>query len=104
MFPSFSCFQLVYTNCLGGQRNWVQVFCNGGVATELSIIYMIESGIGEKLIDFSGSYSSSWYGMAILGSLACCCGDTFASEFGSVIGKSEPRLITTLQKVPKGEC
>ena len=27
---------------LGGQRNWVQVFCNGGVPTELALLYMIE--------------------------------------------------------------
>lgn len=26
----------------GGQRNWVQVFCNGGVPTELALLYMIE--------------------------------------------------------------
>jgi len=26
----------------GGQRNWVQVFCNGGVPTEVALLYMIE--------------------------------------------------------------
>lgn len=26
----------------GGQRNWVQVFCNGGVPTQLALLYMIE--------------------------------------------------------------
>jgi hypothetical protein len=25
----------------GGQRNWVQVLCNGGVAMELSILYLV---------------------------------------------------------------
>merc|ERR1711872_682837 len=40
----------------GGQRNWLQVFCNGAMATEL----------------------------------------------GSVIAKSDPFLITTFEKVPKG--
>ncbi|XP_077194941.1 transmembrane protein 19 isoform X2 [Paroedura picta] len=30
----------------GGQRNWVQVFCNGGVPTELALLYMIENGPG----------------------------------------------------------
>ena len=36
------------------------------------------------------------------GSLACCNGDTWASELGSVLSSSPPRLITTLQPVPKG--
>lgn len=26
----------------GGQRNWIQVFCNGGVPSELALLYMIE--------------------------------------------------------------
>ncbi|XP_060758769.1 transmembrane protein 19 isoform X2 [Neoarius graeffei] len=30
----------------GGQRNWIQVFCNGGVPTELALLYMIEVGPG----------------------------------------------------------
>ncbi|CAG5926792.1 unnamed protein product [Menidia menidia] len=36
----------------GGQRNWVQVFCNGGVPTEVALLYMIEVGPGEIPIDF----------------------------------------------------
>ncbi|XP_068082466.1 transmembrane protein 19 isoform X6 [Anabrus simplex] len=36
------------------------------------------------------------------GAFACCNGDTWASEFGSVIGQSWPYLITNRQRVPPG--
>uniref|UniRef100_A0A8C8VJU6 Transmembrane protein 19 n=1 Tax=Pelusios castaneus TaxID=367368 RepID=A0A8C8VJU6_9SAUR len=86
----------------GGQRNWVQVFCNGGVPTELALLYMIENGPGEIPIDFSKQYTASWMCLSLLGALACCAGDTWSSEIGSVWSKSEPRLITTWEKVPVG--
>ncbi|NXI73678.1 TMM19 protein, partial [Anseranas semipalmata] len=86
----------------GGQRNWLQVFCNGGVPTELAILYMIESGPGEIPIDFSKQYTASWMCLSLLGALACSAGDTWASEIGSVMSKSKPRLITTWEKVPVG--
>ncbi|XP_068525292.1 transmembrane protein 19 isoform X1 [Anas acuta] len=86
----------------GGQRNWLQVFCNGGVPTELAILYMIESGPGEIPIDFSKQYTASWMCLSLLGALACSAGDTWASEIGSVMSKSQPRLITTWEKVPVG--
>ncbi|KAM8820802.1 TMM19 protein, partial [Eudromia elegans] len=86
----------------GGQRNWLQVFCNGGVATELAILYMIENGPGEIAIDFSKQYTASWMCLSLLGALACSAGDTWASEIGSVMSKSQPRLITTWEKVPVG--
>ena len=28
----------------GGKRNWAQVLCNGGIATELAILYLIDVG------------------------------------------------------------
>ncbi|NWT47683.1 TMM19 protein, partial [Chroicocephalus maculipennis] len=87
---------------LGGQRNWVQVFCNGGVPTELAVLYMIENGPGEIPIDFSKQYTASWMCLSLLGALACSAGDTWASEIGSVMSKSKPRLITTWEKVPVG--
>uniref|UniRef100_A0A8B9Q4U4 Transmembrane protein 19 n=1 Tax=Apteryx owenii TaxID=8824 RepID=A0A8B9Q4U4_APTOW len=86
----------------GGQRNWVQVFCNGGVPTELAILYMIENGPGEIPIDFSKQYTASWMCLSLLGALACSAGDTWASEIGSVMSKSKPRLITTWERVPVG--
>lgn len=86
----------------GGQRNWVQVFCNGGVPTELALLYMIEVGPGEIPIDFGKQYSASWMCLALLGALACSTGDTWASEVGPVLSKSKPRLITTWEEVPAG--
>ena len=41
------------------------------------------------------------YSLGYLASIACSCGDTWASEVGSAVGGS-PRLITTLRSVPRG--
>ncbi|XP_055855203.1 uncharacterized protein LOC129918605 isoform X1 [Episyrphus balteatus] len=49
-----------------GQRNWVQVLCNGGMATQLAILYIIDCGSSERPIDFQQHYRSSWLGIAIL--------------------------------------
>lgn len=104
-FASCCCLKLLkfsfYTS--GGQRNWVQVFCNGGVPTELALLYMIENGPGEIPIDFSKEYTASWMCLSLLGALACSAGDTWASEIGSVMSKSKPRLITTWEQVPVGK-
>ncbi|KAE8615632.1 hypothetical protein XENTR_v10008568 [Xenopus tropicalis] len=87
----------------GGQRNWVQVFCNGGLPAELALLYMIENGPGEIPIDFSKEYTASWMCLSLLGALASSAGDTWASEIGPVLSKSSPRLITTWEKVPVGK-
>ncbi|XP_045167701.1 transmembrane protein 19-like [Mercenaria mercenaria] len=87
----------------GGMRNWVQVLCNGGIAAEMAVLYLIDVGCSEKLIDFTSHYNASWFSMAVLGALCCSCGDTFSSEIGSVVGRSrEAILITNFNYVPKG--
>ncbi|MGH0136442.1 UNVERIFIED_CONTAM: hypothetical protein FKN15_049911 [Acipenser sinensis] len=86
----------------GGQRNWVQVFCNGGVPTELALLYMIETGPGEIPVDFGKQYSATWMCLSLLGALACSAGDTWASEIAPVLSQSSPRLITTWREVPVG--
>ena len=113
----------------GGQRNWVQVLCNGGMATQLSLLYLLDVGNAEQPIDFDKYYRSSWLSVGILGTFiscdcnefivsfkhkftmsnydllgafACCNGDTWASEIGTVTGSKDSFLITTLKRVPRG--
>ncbi|XP_046462907.1 transmembrane protein 19-like isoform X1 [Daphnia pulex] len=86
----------------GGQRNWIQVVCNGGVAAYLGVIYFIESGSGEHPIDFRHHYRQSWLSIAILSTISCANGDTWASEFGTVMTDATPRLVTTWKPVPRG--
>lgn len=53
--------------CAGeGQRNWVQVLCNGGMATQLALLYLIDCGSCERPIDFTNEYRSSWLGVAVM--------------------------------------
>lgn len=47
---------------VGGQRNWVQVLCNGGVGAFLAFCHLIECGVGEQPIDFDSQYVVSWLG------------------------------------------
>lgn len=51
----------------GGQRNWVQVLCNGGMATQLALLYLLDVGNAEQPIDFDKYYRSSWLSVGILG-------------------------------------
>ncbi|XP_026761849.2 transmembrane protein 19 [Galleria mellonella] len=86
----------------GGQRNWIQVLCNGGMATQLALLYLLDVGACERPIDFIRDYRASWLCMGVLGVFSSCNGDTWASELGTVISSSEPYLITSLKRVPKG--
>lgn len=86
----------------GGQRNWIQALCNGGMATQLALLYWLDVGCGERPIDFYNHYRSSWLSIGILGAFACSNGDTWASEIGTVIGNSDPFLITSRKRVPRG--
>eukprot|EP00112_Aurelia_sp_Birch-Aquarium-sp1_P008998 Seg2007.7 transcript_id=Seg2007.7/GoldUCD/mRNA.D3Y31 product="Transmembrane protein 19" protein_id=Seg2007.7/GoldUCD/D3Y31 len=86
----------------GGQRNWMQVICNGGVPTAISIIYLLEIGSKESPVNYARDFTGSMLSMTILGALACCNGDTWSSEIGTAIGSKTPRLITTFKKVPVG--
>jgi len=86
----------------GGQRNWLQVLCNGGMAFELSLLYLLDVGSADLPVDFRHHYRASWLGVAVLGAISCCNGDTWASEIGTVLARGDPVLITSFQKVPRG--
>ena len=93
----------VFLHTTGGQRDWAQVVCNGSVMCVAAILYAFKGGIGESPLVFD-SASPHWatlYLTAGLAAVACCCGDTWASEVGTVIG-GEPRMITSGRRVPKG--
>ncbi|CAH0398425.1 unnamed protein product [Chilo suppressalis] len=86
----------------GGQRNWIQVLCNGGMATQLGLLYLLDVGASERPIDFIKDYRASWLSVGVLGVFACSNGDTWASELGTVYANSEPFLVTSWKRVPKG--
>lgn len=69
---------------------------------QLALLYLLDCGSSERPIDFTRDYRSSWLGIAVMSAFACCNGDTWASEIGSVIGTSNPILITTRKRVPRG--
>jgi len=84
------------------RRNWLQVICNGGVATQVALFYLLEEGPGETAIDFTSRYNLSWWCISFLGAICCANGDTWASELGSVFSSGDPLLITSLKPVPRG--
>merc|ERR1712037_256882 len=87
----------------GGQRNWIQVLCNGGVGLEIFLLFIMKVGVAmDTPMDFSRFDSATYLGCAYLGAMACCNGDTWSSELGSVLSKSDPYLILTGKKVPRG--
>jgi hypothetical protein len=55
----------------GGQRTWIQVLSNGGMATQLAVLYILDSGCGERPINFLRDYRSSWLSLGILGKFMC---------------------------------
>ena len=58
---------LVHLMLTGGQRTWIQVLCNGGMATQLALLYFLDSGCGERPIDFARDYRASWLALGVLG-------------------------------------
>ena len=89
--------------CYGGSRGkigWQRVLCSCGVAVYLSVLYLLDLGSAEPPIDFRHQYTASWFGCAVLGSISCRCGDTWATQLGSLLS-FQPRLVTSLRHVPR---
>ncbi|WP_442594924.1 DUF92 domain-containing protein [Neobacillus sp. D3-1R] len=71
----------------GSQRDWVQVFANGGVAAITSLIFYYTNDMIWEI--------------AFLISMASATGDTWSSEIGP-LSKTNPISIKNFNKVPAG--
>ncbi|GMH33852.1 hypothetical protein BSKO_01686 [Bryopsis sp. KO-2023] len=85
----------------GGQRNWVQVLCNGGIPTVLAVASSVMAGCKDLPLSTEWSRLGTFLLGCFLGYYSCCCGDTWASEVG-VLSKGTPRLIISGRPVRKG--
>ncbi|RZC75284.1 hypothetical protein C5167_050766 [Papaver somniferum] len=85
----------------GGQRNWIQVLANSGIAMVLLVILGKMSGWQDKCLDSQESSLITCLIGGVIGHYACCNGDTWSSEIG-MLSNGQPRLITTFKPVRKG--
>nr|GMC97741.1 protein PGR [Ipomoea batatas] len=85
----------------GGQRNWIQVLFNSGIATVLVLISWKLIGSQDKCLDSNDSYLVTSLIGGIIGHYCCCNGDTWSSELG-ILSDEQPRLITTFKPVKRG--
>ncbi|RKP39183.1 integral membrane protein DUF92-domain-containing protein, partial [Dimargaris cristalligena] len=91
----------------GGQRDMWQVFSNGWTGTLLAVLSTYFFA-GRATVPFYGDTSAPGEGalrrallLAYVAHYACCNGDTWASELGT-LHRAWPRLITTGRPVPSG--
>lgn len=90
---------------VGIARNWSQVVCNGLAASIVSLCLLYSTGGGGGggglVLSPILIHTPTLCRLACLGAISCCCGDTWASEIGSVLGL-RPILVTSLRPVPRG--
>ncbi|KAF3441955.1 hypothetical protein FNV43_RR15871 [Rhamnella rubrinervis] len=85
----------------GGQRNWIQVVSNSGIATILVVIIWNVTELQDKCLDSKDSILVTSLIGGVIGHYSCCNGDTWSSELG-ILSDAQPRLITTFKPVRKG--
>lgn len=83
-------------------RTWLNVVCNGAVPANCALLMMLDFGCGERWIDFTREHRSSSYALAVVGALACACGDTLASDLGSIWGGTPWVVANPSRRVPPG--
>ncbi|XP_022844314.1 protein PGR-like [Olea europaea var. sylvestris] len=84
----------------GGQRNWIQVLFNSGIATILVLIAWKLAGSKDNCLNSKESSLMTALMGGIIGHYCCCNGDTWSSELG-ILSEEQPRLITTFKVVGK---
>lgn len=85
----------------GGQRNWIQVLFNSGIAMVLVLIAWKLIGSRDMCLDSKQSQLITSLTGGIIGHYCCCNGDTWSSELG-ILSDDQPRLITTFRPVKRG--
>ena len=93
----------------GGQRTTIQVVSNSFAATAVSLAWLVRFGTSASTSDAwanaslgAGTSFATVALAAVVGHYACCCGDTWASELGT-LATGKPRFILNPARlVPTG--
>jgi len=84
------------------QRGAVQVLSCSVPAVIYALVYVSVVSLDDTPVSYKSSYLGSFLHCAYLGFFACCNGDTWASEIGTLSSAKTALLVTNLQEVPKG--
>ncbi|KAK7265005.1 hypothetical protein RJT34_32621 [Clitoria ternatea] len=85
----------------GGQRNWLQVLANSGIASVMVVAIWVFTKGQDKCLNSKESALITFLIGGVIGHYSCCNGDTWSSEIG-ILSDEQPRLITTFKHVKKG--